>query len=36
MRMPESTIIWEKDYDKGRQRASDEDRPLLLDFFKDG
>ncbi len=35
MKMPESTIKWENDYAKGLERAKNEKKPLLLDFFKD-
>jgi hypothetical protein len=36
MRMPESTIQWEKEYEKALERAIKERKPVLLDFFKDG
>jgi hypothetical protein len=36
MRMPESTIKWENEYEKALTRAINERKPVLLDFFKDG
>jgi hypothetical protein len=36
MKIMESSIKWEKEYEKGLDRASNEGKPLLLDFFKDG
>jgi len=32
----EIKVQWIGDYDRGIEKARDEKKPLLLDFFKDG
>ena len=36
MQMTESSVQWEREYERGMERARNEGKPLLLDFFKDG
>lgn len=36
MKILESTIKWEKEYEKCLDRAKNEEKLVLLDFFKDG
>lgn len=32
----EIKVYWINDYDRGLERARAEEKPMLLDFFKDG
>ncbi len=36
MNTREGSVQWEREYEKGLERALNEGKPLLLDFFKDG
>ena len=34
--LPKSQIQWESSYEKALKRAEKENKPVLLDFFKEG
>jgi hypothetical protein len=36
MKMLKSSVEWENEYQKGLERARNEKKPVLLDFFKGG
>lgn len=36
MELQKSKVQWESSYDKALERARKENKPILLDFFKEG